>query len=176
MTKASPALGPLRAGTTVTLTGTGFAQSGASKRIVRLGHMLVEASSYTNTTLTFNAPFAMQAGTTVISVSLNGQQFTSQSQVHAPSKSVTFDYYKEPYISLHYPSRGPTNGGTQIRVQGYGFALHRPHLKDKLWAKFVDTSKTTDLSPAQMVDSSRLLVDGFRWFTPAVKDASDAVL
>ena len=79
LTKASPALGPLRAGTTVTLTGTGFAQQGASKRLVRLGHMIVEASSYTNTTLTFTAPNAMQAGTTVISVSLNGQQFTSQS-------------------------------------------------------------------------------------------------
>ena len=138
--------------------------------------MIVEASSYTNTTLTFTAPNAMQAGTTVISVSLNGQQFTSQSQVHAPSKSVTFDYYKEPYVSLHTPSRGPNNGGTLIKVQGYGFALHRPHLKDQLWAKFVDISKTTDLSPAQKVDSKNLLLDGFKWYTPAVKDATDAIL
>ena len=36
--KTTPNLGPLRAGTNVTLVGTGFEQSSACRRIVRVGH------------------------------------------------------------------------------------------------------------------------------------------
>lgn len=50
---ASPALGPLRANTNVTLRGSGLGQPQACKRVVRLGHLQVEASSYTNDTITF---------------------------------------------------------------------------------------------------------------------------
>jgi hypothetical protein len=53
---------------------------------------------------------------------------------------MTFDYYKEPYVSAHFPVRGPTNGGTQLYAQGFGFALKRSHLADQLWVRFVDTA------------------------------------
>lgn len=62
--------------------------------------------------------------------------------MHDPARSVTYDYYADPYASVFYPAKGPTNGGTRLSVQGYGFMLDRPHLREHLWARFVDpTSK-----------------------------------
>jgi hypothetical protein len=63
-------------GTVVTIHGTGFSQVAAFDRVVRLGHMQVVPTSYTNTTITFTAPTAGVANTAAVSVSLNGQQFT----------------------------------------------------------------------------------------------------
>lgn len=172
---ASPALGPLKANTNVTLRGSGFGQPQACKRVVRLGHLQVDASSYTNDTITFEAPSVSQPGTTVVSVSLNGQQFTRQPAVHAPARSVTFDYYRDPYASVHRPIRGPTNGGTILRVQGYGFKLHRSHLNDKLWARFVDSANQEQLL-APPTEATNLGIDAFEWVTPSVKSAGDALL
>lgn len=59
--------------------------------------------------------------------------------MHDPKQSITFDYYRDPYTSNHYPSKGPSNGGTLLKAEGFGFALHRPHLVDKMWARFVNT-------------------------------------
>jgi hypothetical protein len=177
VTSISPALGPLRAGTTVTVNGTGFAQAAACKRVVRLGHLQVEPTSFTNDTMTFQAPVAPLPATTVVAISLNGQQFTGQHAVHSPAHSATFDYYKDPYASVHYPSRGPTNGGTQIITQGYGFMLRRPHLRDHLWARFVDPAdKRTELAPPTEVQFDELQTDKFYWLTPAVRNPGDALL
>jgi hypothetical protein len=125
--------------------------------------------------MTFIAPSAVQPATTVVSVSLNGQQFTAQPAVHAPSRSVTYDYYREPYSSVHAPVRGPTNGGTLLKVQGYGFQLHRPHLPDRLWARFVDAANlATELAPP--TDVTKVQIDAFEWLTPAVNRSGEAQL
>lgn len=96
--------------------------------------------------------------------------------MHSPAKSVTFDYYAEPYASLFYPARGPTNGGTLIKVQGYGFMLKRAHLGDHLWARFVDPSSKAELAPASEVPREQLALDSFSWVTPAVQKAQDVLL
>ena len=140
VTHVSPALGPLKGGTTVNINGSGFGQTNGCKRVVRLGHVLVEPSSFTNDTMVFVSPAAHEPSTTSLAISLNGQQFTAQPAVHSPERSMTFDYYKDPYVSAHFPVRGPTNGGTQLYAQGFGFALKRSHLADQLWVRFVDTA------------------------------------
>jgi len=78
VTHASPSLGPLKAGTIVKLHGSGFTQATAAggRKLVRLGHVHVEPTSVTNDTITFEAPPVLFPSTTVIGVSLNGQQFT----------------------------------------------------------------------------------------------------
>lgn len=93
ITEVSPANGPIAGGTVVTLKGKGFAQKAACDRVVRLGHMQIVPTSYTNTTMTFTAPQAGVANTAAVSLSLNGQQFTQQQAVHNPSKTLTYDYY-----------------------------------------------------------------------------------
>ena len=125
--------------------------------------------------MTFFTPNALNPATTVVSVSLNGQDFTEQPAVHSPAKSVTYDYYREPYASVHFPVRGPTNGGTLIKAQGYGFALHRSHVQDKLWARFMDAdTQQKELAPPTEV--KRLTLDTFEWLTPPVPGPQEALL
>jgi hypothetical protein len=69
-------LGPITGGTVVTINATGFTQKAISKRVIRLGILEVEPISYTNETITFKSPNVDIPMTTVVSVSLNGQQFT----------------------------------------------------------------------------------------------------
>ena len=71
--------------------------------------------------------------------------------------------------------RGPTNGGTLIRAQGFGFELHRSHLQDRLWARFVDTpTQQTELAPPTEV--VRKTLDTFEWITPPVSGPQEALL
>lgn len=160
----------------MTVQGSGFAQAATCRRVVRLGHLEVEPVSFTSDSMTIKTPAVELPSTTVLSVSLNGQQFTNQQEVHSPKKSVTFDYYADPYASLFYPSKGPTNGGTLIKVQGYGFMLKRRHLKDQLWTRFVDPSSKQELAPATEVPADQLHVDALSWTTPSVHAAQDALL
>jgi hypothetical protein len=65
-------LGPISGGTNVTIKGKGFTQKAVSKRVVRIGHMMVEADSYTNDTITFKAPEVKVENTAPVAISLNG--------------------------------------------------------------------------------------------------------
>lgn len=126
--------------------------------------------------MTFVAPVVSVPSTAVIGVSLNGQQFTGQATVHDPARSITFDFYTDPYASVFYPTKGPTNGGTRLRVQGYGFMLDRPHLKDRLWARLIDPTSKQELAPATEVAPELLHVDSLSWTTPAARAAQEALL
>ena len=79
-----------------------------------------------------------------------------------------------PYTSFYMPRRGPTNGGTKISAEGYGFKLNRPHLKDRLWVRFADASSGSALSPANELKKESFDFDSFEWKAPAVSAASTA--
>jgi hypothetical protein len=72
----SPNLGPISGGTNVTIKGKGFTAKAVSKRVIRIGHMVVEPESFTNDTIVFKAPEVPVENTAPVAVSLNGQQFT----------------------------------------------------------------------------------------------------
>jgi len=168
-----PALGPTYGGTVVTLHGRGFAQNATCKAVIRLGVLEVFPLNMTNKTMTFRAPATPLAGTAAVSVSLNGQQFTKQPAVSDFSKEKTYDYYAPPYTSLYYPARGPTNGGTPQRHQGYGFKLERPHLTDRFWARLTDTSKAIIQGAEQEIPPEHLNIDTWAWSLPPVSAQSD---
>lgn len=147
-----------------------------SKRVVRVGHINVEPISFTNNTITFKAPEANVENTAPISVSLNGQQFTQQPHVHDFSREVVYDYYDVPYTSFYMPRRGPTNGGTTISAEGYGFKLNRPNLKDRLWVRFTDASSGSALAPADEIKKESFDFDSFEWNAPAVSSAGNAFM
>jgi len=171
-----PPNGPIRGGTTVTVHGEGFSQDVAYKREVRIGHITVAPVSYTNSTMVFKAPAVSYANTAEVAVSLNGQQFSSQPAVHDPAKMMTYDFYSDPYISNYHPKKGPTNGGTQVNMQGYNFMMKRPHFQDKLWVRFVDPTSKLELAPPTRIPDSKLLQDQLEWVTPPVKAAGDALV
>jgi hypothetical protein len=171
-----PALGPTYGGTLVTLNGAGFNQTATCKAVVRLGVLEVAPLSLSASSLTFRAPVSPLPGTVAVAVSLNGQQFSKQPAVSDLAKEKTYDYYAPPYTSLYYPARGPTNGGTPQRHQGYGFKLERPHLKDRLWARLVEPSSKTPLAPEQQVPADHLNIDTWSWTLPPVSAAGDALM
>ena len=68
----TPALGPARGGTTVTLHGSGFGALATCQRVIRLGYIQVEPTYIDKDTMTFKAPAVGMPSTTVVAVSLNG--------------------------------------------------------------------------------------------------------
>jgi len=54
--------------------------------------------------------------------------------------------------------------------------IERPHLKDKLWAKFVDPTSKADLANATEVLQEDLKIDSFRWKTPQIGSVQNALM
>ena len=77
VTSVSPALGPIDGGSTMTIHGTGFDQSQAYKRTVKLGYIEVEPISYTKDTMVIKTPAVAIPTTSIVSVSLNSQDYTA---------------------------------------------------------------------------------------------------
>ncbi|MBT0768317.1 IPT/TIG domain-containing protein [Kineosporia sp. J2-2] len=113
VTAVSPGTGPAAGGTSVTITGTGFAGlSGASA--VQFGG--TNATGYTvnsATSITATAP-AGSAGTVDVTV-------TNPAGTSAASAADQFTYIALPTVSGVSPATGPTAGGNTVTVTGTGF-------------------------------------------------------
>lgn len=102
----SPNAGPLRGGTTVTVHGSGFADSVAVMFGGRAASFRVASSS----SLTAVSPAVAAPGTVDIAVRLrDGSMLVSHN---------AFSYLAPPRIDAVSPSTGTTNGGTWVAVTG----------------------------------------------------------
>ena len=90
--------------------------------------------------------------------------------MHNFSQEITYDYYDIPYTSNYRPMRGPTNGGTPVYVQGSQYRLHRSHLDDRLWVRFVDSSGSPVAAEREISDN-QFTLDTYRVITPPVSSA-----
>ncbi|WP_280938469.1 IPT/TIG domain-containing protein [Sinorhizobium sp. A49] len=111
VTSISPTAGPTAGGTTVIITGTGFASATA----VRFG--ATAATGYTvnsNTQITATAP-AGAAGTVDIRV-------TTAGGTSSTSAADQFTYVAAPTVTSISPTAGPTTGGMTVTITGTGFA------------------------------------------------------
>lgn len=143
---------------------------------VKLGIQRVKPLTITNETLTFRTPKSAIPGTVAVSVSLNGQQHTKQPAVSDLPKETTFDFYSPPYTSFYRPARGPNNGGTPQRHQGYGYKLERPHLQDRMWARLVDAKKNTLPGTDQEIPAERLNIDEWTWLIPPINTTGNYLM
>lgn len=111
----SPTSGPTAGGTTVTISGTGFA-NGAT---VTFGST---AASNVNvlgsTTITAVAPAHASGAVNVVVTNPGGQSGTKTN-----GYTYTTSGTPAPTVSTVSPSSGPTTGGTQITITGTNFAL-----------------------------------------------------
>ena len=110
VTGISPASGSTAGGTSVIITGTGFAGANA----VRFG--ATDAVSFTvnsATSISATAP----AGTGTIDVTVSTAGGTS-----ATSAADQFVYVAAPTVSSITSTAGPTGGGTTVTINGTGFA------------------------------------------------------
>jgi len=131
-------------------------------------------SKVTNETLEFITPKSPLPGTSTVTISLNGQQFSKLNAVSDLPKELTYDFYEPPYTSFYYPSRGPSNGANVQRHQGFGYMLSRPHLNDQMWARLVNMETNHPMTENIEVQTDNLSIDEWTWNMPEVSGPMEA--
>ncbi|MFK4791795.1 IPT/TIG domain-containing protein [Microbacterium sp. ZW T5_56] len=112
ITGLAPSFGPIAGGTSVTITGSGFADAS----IVTFGGIDLPVGAHTDTSIVVTSP-AHAAGPVDVTV-------TNSTGTSAPQ---TFTYYGTPVIGDGIgdiglnPAQGPTSGGTLVTITGSGF-------------------------------------------------------
>ena len=113
VTEIAPDTGPASGGTTVTITGSGFADASA----VSFGPLSAAINIISNTQITAVSPPG--AGTVDITV-------TTPGGTSAPSTADQFTYATTatavPAVTAIAPGTGPATGGTTVTITGSGFA------------------------------------------------------
>ncbi len=113
----SPIAGPTGGGTTVTITGTGFAAA-ASTGAVKFGAAIATYTINSNTQITATSP-ANAASTYDVTV-------TTPGGTSAISAADQFTYVAAPTVTSISPTAGPTSGGTTVTITGTGFLAADP--------------------------------------------------
>jgi subtilase family serine protease len=113
ITRLSPRAGPLKGGTTVTVTGKGFLPIRGAD-IAEVGSRAVAASCSSATKCTIRMP-AHSAGTAAIRIDVE-DLVTSKATSHS-----RYRYAAVPSVSSLSPSHGRSRGGTRVTVRGYNF-------------------------------------------------------
>ncbi|WP_237736703.1 beta strand repeat-containing protein, partial [Delftia acidovorans] len=109
VTSISPTAGPTGGGTTVIITGTGFAAAPGTGA-VRFGAATATYTINSNTQITATAP-AGSAGTVDVTV-------TTVGGTSATSAADQFTYVSAPTVTSISPTAGPTAGGTTVTLTG----------------------------------------------------------
>ncbi len=112
VTAVSPIAGPTAGGTTVTITGTGFAAAPGTGA-VKFGATNANYTINSNTQITATSP-ANAAGTYDVTVATPGG-------TSATSAADQFTYIPAPTITSISPTAGPTGGGTSVTITGTNF-------------------------------------------------------
>ena len=113
VTSISPTAGPTGGGTTVIITGTGFAAAPGTGA-VRFGATTATYTINSNTQITATTP-AGSAGTVDVTVSTVGG-------TSATSAADQFTYVPAPTVTSISPTSGPTSGGTTVTITGTNFS------------------------------------------------------
>jgi len=113
VTGVSPSSGPLSGGTSVTITGAGFATTSGATTVDFGSTAASEVSCSTATSCTATSP-GEAAGSVDVTVSdPNGTSTASAAEV--------FTYVPVPTITRITPSSGPASGGTKVTIWGSNF-------------------------------------------------------
>jgi hypothetical protein len=106
----------------------------------------------TDTTIWVKTPKVKIPDAVVVSVALNGQQFSKDIVLHVKDPENTFEFYDDPFVSSYTPRSGPSIGGTRMKVFGYGFTPRKDKegnvdkTRNKLYVRFVDPDTKEELS------------------------------
>lgn len=141
-TKVDPYYGPVSGNTSVLVSGYNFNQTGACNPRVRFSTYEVIPNTLNDTHLIAFSPKVNFTGATTVQIALNGQQFDKDITLRFRDQENTFYYYKMPLITFMGPHKGPTIGGTNVKVLGIGFDEIFDYEKDpnnkKLYYRFID--------------------------------------
>ena len=126
LTDMNPKFGPLEGSTQSYVYGSGFAQKGVCNVTVRFGASEVSVVSYNDTIILVNSPEVGNPGTSIVQVSLNGQQFTDYAGPRNIGGSkfdskIEYLFYEAPLTTGFHPLGGPSSGNSIINIFGAGF-------------------------------------------------------
>ena len=113
ITRVSPRAGPLKSGTTITVTGKGFLPIRGAD-VAEIGATTVAASCSTPTTCRITMP-AHGAGTAAIRIDVEDLA-TSKATSHS-----RYQYAAAPILSALSPRHGRARGGARVTVRGHNF-------------------------------------------------------
>lgn len=117
----NPKIGPVTGGIPVIVSGTDFSRS--CKVTCRFATVDVPGSlSNDNTAITCIAPATGCPGDSLVQVSLNGQQYTTNKYEDG---TTSFSHYQLPVASYAVPTSFPTSGVSSIGIYGSGFLLSK---------------------------------------------------
>ncbi|MGC9960588.1 MAG: IPT/TIG domain-containing protein [Acidimicrobiales bacterium] len=133
LTHLSPAAGPIKGGTKVTITGSGFVVRATTVKFGTKPATVVSCKS--TTTCTATSP-AAKAGTVAIVVTTPG----GSSAVTTADK---FGYDSVPKITLLSPKAGSYKGGTVVTITGTGFVVGSTTVKFGTKAGLAVSCKST---------------------------------
>jgi len=119
--KVTPIYGPITGNTTVNISGFDFNQTGACNVTARFSTYQVKPTEYTRDYMVVTSPKVNFTGATTVQIALNGQQFDKDVTLGFRDVANTFYYYKFPLINFMGPNKGPTIGGTRVKLIGIGF-------------------------------------------------------
>ena len=112
ITSLSPTSGPAAGGTTVTISGTGFA---VGATVTFGGTAATNVNVLGSTTLTAVAPAHASGSVNVVVTNPGGQSATS-------TNGYSYAAAPAPTVTGVNPTSGPTAGGTSVTISGTGFA------------------------------------------------------
>lgn len=158
-----PDRGPATGGVRVLVRGSGFRPD--ERLACRFGLQVAAAQYVREDTIACWAPPQVRVAMVVVSVTLNGQDFSSGRQASAGVKddalgaAAVFTYTDRAAVTGLEPDSGPTRGGTAVTVSGVNFAnssvlLCRFGNLVTSTAVFVSTETVTCVSPAVPVGAA----------------------
>lgn len=126
--------------------------------------------------MTVLSPVANVPDSVVVSVSGNGQDFTSDVIIHYRDDENTFTYVEDFFIQQITPTKGTKKGGTKLKALGINFEQYKydngtKYAMDDVHVKFVDT--TTEEQIGDYVLVKDLTDNYFDVITPPASSTSD---
>lgn len=155
-----PDRGPATGGMRVVVRGSGFRPD--EYLACRFGLQVAPAEYLWEDAIACWAPPQVRVSVVSVSVTLNGQDFSSAATPSAEydgSGSAMFTYTDRAAVTAVQPDKGPTRGGTVVNVSGVNFA-DSPALLCRFGdlvtgaAVFVSTEEVTCVSPAVPVGAA----------------------
>jgi hypothetical protein len=158
VTAVSPSHGPLHGGTTVTVHGVAFADSGGLR--CRFGTVAVPAAFVSSLELSCVAPAQAAAGVQAVAVSNNNGSDWTQAAFALGGSSLAdlgavFAYNEPAVVTAVAPVAGPAAGGTVVRVTATNVRA-----TDRAWCRFQRPAGAgaapVDLPAARVADGAVL--------------------
>lgn len=165
MHSLAPDRGPSTGGMRVVIRGSGFQRN--EYLGCRFGLELVVAEFLADDTIVCVAPPQSRLAVVVVSVTMNGQDFTSMTHSVGDDEKkdyLVFTYTNRAVVTEIQPNTGPTRGGTTVKVFGANFPNITTILRCRFGtvetaAEFVSPELVTCVAPAVAVGTGRVYLE-----------------